>query len=227
MFTLRVVAAHWRFGLLGRLAQRARGGGAAAALLLACFTVISKAGEALAPRLLQRSPLLLLCLNANDALCALAGPRLRAPVYYAVVLLRRGLEDGAFFGVGRAYGEAALTSLERAAPGAARQFRAAVERLAKAPLLGLAALALWPAAPCHLAAGAARTPPLAFAAVTLASSALRAAALRALGSQATPRMHELLHELLQHPAIGVAVAVASTASLALALRPLLLPQRLA
>jgi hypothetical protein len=193
----------------------------AAALLVLLFTLISKAGEALAPRLAQSSPLLLLALNANDALCALAGPRLPAPLYYAVVLLRRGVEDGAFFAVGWRHGDAALTSLERAAPGAASAFRAAVARLASAPLLGLAALAVWPAAPCHLAAGAARTPPLAFVLVTVCSAAVRAAALRAVGAHASP----LLAELLAHPAVGVACAAGATLSLALTLRPLLAAAR--
>ncbi len=185
--------------------------------MLVLVTLISKAGEALAPHLLLRSPLLLLLLNANDALCALAGPRLRAPAFFAVVLARRGAEDGAFFAVGWAHGEAALRSLEAASPGAARAGRAAVERLAAAPRLGLAALALFPAAPCQLAAGAARTPPLAFAAVTLLSSAVRAAALRSLGSHASPA----LHGLVQHPAVAVGCAVAATLSLAAAMRPLL------
>jgi hypothetical protein len=133
------------------------------------------------------------------------------------VLLRRAAEDGAFFAVGWRHGEAALRSLEAAAPGAARQFRAAVQRLAAAPRLGLAALALFPAAPCQLAAGAARTPPLAFAAVTLLSSGVRAAALRSLGSHASPA----LHSVLQHPAVALLCAVAATLSFAAAMRPLL------
>ena len=185
------------------------------------FTLLSKAGEALAPRLAHNQPCLLLALCANDALCALAGPRLAAPLYYAVVLLRRGLEDGAFFAVGWCHGDAALTSLERAAPGAAAAFRAAVARLAAAPMLGLLALAAWPAAPCHLAAGAARTSPCAFALVTLCSSGVRAFALRAVGARASP----LLSELLAHPAAGVACVAGATLSLALTLRPLLAAQR--
>jgi membrane protein DedA with SNARE-associated domain len=181
------------------------------------FTLLGKLGEALAPRLLQHAPLLLLLLNANDLLCGLAGPRLSAHAYYAAVLVRRSVEDAAFYWLGRRHADAALATLERASPGAGAAFRAAVTRLERAPVLGLAVIAVFPAAPCHIAAGAAKTSPASFAAVTLLASAVRAAALRKLGAHASP----LLADALGHPALGAAAAAFATLSLALALRPLL------
>ena len=181
------------------------------------FTTLGKLGEGLAPRLLDRQPLLLLCLNANDVLCGLAGPRLPARTFFAVVLARRTLEDATWFALGRAHGDAALDALERAFPGAGASFRRTLQRLARSPGLELAAVAAWPSAPNCLAAGATRGSPLAFIAVTLVSGAVRAAALRAAGARFAPG----LATALQSPILAFAVAVAAAVSLTVALRKLL------
>jgi hypothetical protein len=191
---------------------------AAPLALTVLFVTLGKLGEGLAPRLLDRRPLLLLCLNANDVLCGLAGPRLPARVFFPVVLARRTVEDFSWFALGRAHGYAALELLQRAFPGAGASFRNTLERLARSPGFELAAVAAWPSAPSCLAAGATRgSSPLAFLAVTLVCGALRAAALRAAGAHVAPG----LSRALQSPAFAFVAAAAAAVSLALALRKLL------
>ena len=181
------------------------------------FLTLGKLGEGLAPRLLGKRPLLLLCLNANDVLCGLAGPRLPARLYYAAVLARRAAEDGTWFALGRVHGDAALDALERVAPGAVVAFRRTLQRFAQSPGLELVAVAAWPSAPSSLAAGVVRSSPLAFLAVTLICGALRAAALRAAGA----RVPQGFARALQSSALALAVAAAAAISLALTLHKLL------
>lgn len=191
---------------------------AAPLALTVLFVTLGKLGEGLAPRLLERSPLLLLLLNANDVLCGLAGPRLPARVFFPVVLARRTVEDFSCFALGRVHGDAALDVLQRAFPGAGASFRSTLQRLARSPGVALAAVAAWPSAPSCLAAGATRgSSPLAFLAVTLVCGAVRAAVLRSAGAHVGPGFARAL----QSPALAFAVAAAAAVSLALALRKLL------
>ena len=185
--------------------------------LVVLFLTLGKLGEGLAPRLLEQRPLLLLCLNANDVLCGLAGPRLPARLYYAVVLARRAAEDWTWFALGGAHGDAALDALARVAPGSGAAFRRTLQKLADSPGLELVAVAAWPSAPSCLAAGVARSSPLAFLAVTLACGTLRAAALRAAGA----RVPLSVAGALQSPALALAVSAAAAVSLAVALHKLL------
>ena len=182
------------------------------------FTTLGKLGEGLAPRLLDKRPLLLLCLNANDVLCGLAGPRVPARLYYAAVLARRASEDAVWYALGRAHGNAALDALERVAPGAGASFRRTLQKFARSPGLELAAVAAWPSAPSCLAAGVTRSSPTAFLAVTLVCGALRAAALRAVGARVPQGVAAALHG---SQGLALAVAAAAAVSLAVALRKLL------
>ena len=185
--------------------------------LVAVCTTLGKLGEGLAPHLLDRRPLLLLSLNANDVLCGLVGPRLPARSYFLVVLARRTVEDFTCFALGRVHGDAALDTLERVFPGAGAAFRRTLQRVARSPGLELALVAAWPSLPSCLAAGAARGSPLAFLAVTLVCGAARAAALRAAGAHVAPGFARLL----MSPLVATAVAAIATVSLAVTLRKLL------
>jgi len=150
------------------------------ALLLA-LQFLGPLAQLAVPALLPRYPLLLLLANANDALATLASPHLSSLGFYTAVLARRTAEDCLYFAAGRHYGQPALARL-----GLPQQ----------SPAMSWLALALFPAAPLHLLAGAARTPPLQFAVVALLGSLLRAAALR--------RASVWAGAYLQHPALLIA-----------------------
>ena len=92
------------------------------AVLLLLVTVASKCGDALAPSLVDTSPLLLIALSANDLHLALtaAGHEV-APVrlvpYLIVGIARRLLEDPLYYYLGWTYGTKAVDWLEvRTAP---------------------------------------------------------------------------------------------------------------
>ena len=104
-------------------------------VLLLLVNVASKFGDALAPSLVDTSPLLLIALNANDLHLALTAAGHQAnPVgwvpYFIVGVARRLLEDPLYYYLGWMYGTKAVdwlevrdrVSMRNFAPGAATSF---------------------------------------------------------------------------------------------------------
>lgn len=94
-------------------------GGSAPADFRACVALLllvnlaSKCGDALAPRLVDSAPTLLLALNANDLHLALtAGTGLGLMPYCVVGGLRRLLEDPLYYHLGWKYGTKVVDRLE-------------------------------------------------------------------------------------------------------------------
>jgi hypothetical protein len=84
--------------------------------LLVLVNLASKCGDALAPQLLDTSPLLLVALNANDLHLALtAGAGVPWHWWCAVGVARRLVEDPLFFYLGWRYGTKAFDWIEAGA----------------------------------------------------------------------------------------------------------------
>ena len=75
--------------------------------------VISNVGDALAPKLVEDNPLLLVAMNARNRNLILVTNQLDALSYYVVASLRLLLSDPLFFLIGYWYGDTALTWMEQ------------------------------------------------------------------------------------------------------------------
>ena len=75
--------------------------------------VISNVGDALAPKLVEDNPLLLIAMNARNRNLILTTNQLDAVSYYAVATVRLLLSDPLFFLIGYWYGDTAITWMEQ------------------------------------------------------------------------------------------------------------------
>lgn len=169
-----------------------------------------KAGDALAPALVHARPRVLLVLNANDLICVLTARAVPLASWFPLALARRLAEDPVFFYVGwryRAAGERWLRA--RGFPG--------VSRLGRRSLA--AACVLEPNAVVCALAGAARTPPLLFAALNVGGTVARLALLRWLAARGGARLDAALAVAHTYARGLLAAAAAAT------LLPLLLARR--
>ena len=83
-------------------------------LLVAALSLVGKLGEAAAPALLVvQQPLLLLVLNASDALCLITAAACKQPAarlaWWVVAWMRRMFEDGLHYTLGHLHGNAAAS----------------------------------------------------------------------------------------------------------------------
>ena len=146
---------------------------AASLVAAACVSLVGKLGDAFAPLLLAANrPVALLILNSNDAHSALTAADLHPAVWLAVIVLRRGLEDGFYFSLGRVNGVAASSAL-------GLDIHAAGERWKR---LSFAVLLLLPSAPVCILLGAGGTAAWLFALVDLLSIVGRAACINSLSN---------------------------------------------
>ena len=74
--------------------------------------VISNVGDALAPKLVEDNPLLLVAMNSRNRNLILVTNQLDAVSYYVVATVRLLLSDPLFFLIGYWYGDTALTWME-------------------------------------------------------------------------------------------------------------------
>jgi membrane protein DedA with SNARE-associated domain len=79
---------------------------------IVALIVISNIGDALAPKLVESNPLLLIAMNARNRNLILVTNQLDAFSYYAVATARLLLSDPLFFLIGYWYGDTALTWME-------------------------------------------------------------------------------------------------------------------
>ena len=75
--------------------------------------VISNVGDALAPKLVESNPLLLIAMNARNRNLILVTNQLDAVSYYSVATARLLLSDPLFFLIGYWYGDTALAWMEQ------------------------------------------------------------------------------------------------------------------
>jgi membrane protein DedA with SNARE-associated domain len=77
------------------------------------FIILSNVGDAMAPSLVDRHPLLLLAMNARNRNVLLVTNQLDAVSYYLVGTIRLVISDPLFFLLGHWYGDAAIVWMER------------------------------------------------------------------------------------------------------------------
>jgi membrane protein DedA with SNARE-associated domain len=77
------------------------------------LVVVSYVGDALAPKLVDSNPLLLIAMNARNRNLILVTNQLDALSYYLVATVRLLLSDPLFFLIGYWYGDTALTWMEQ------------------------------------------------------------------------------------------------------------------
>ncbi len=80
---------------------------------IVALIVISNVGDALAPKLVESNPLLLIAMNARNRNLILVTNQLDAVSYYGVATARLLLSDPLFFLIGYWYGDIALTWMEQ------------------------------------------------------------------------------------------------------------------
>jgi len=142
------------------------------------LVIASNIGDALAPSLVTRHPLLLIALNARNRNLVLVTNQLDPVPYYVVGTLRLLLSDPLFYVLGFLYGDAAVTWMERKAPTYGRVMRTAERFFATAayPLVFIA-----PNNYICLFAGAAGMPVLAFVILNVTGTVARLYLIRVVG----------------------------------------------
>jgi membrane protein DedA with SNARE-associated domain len=142
------------------------------------LVIASNVGDALAPTLVDRHPLLLIMLNARNRNLVLVTNSVDAVPYYVVGTLRLLISDPLFYLLGWFYGDAAVRWMERKAPTYGRFMRAAEKYFALAayPLIFIA-----PNNYICLFAGAAGMPLVAFFVVNISGTITRLYLLRVVG----------------------------------------------
>jgi membrane protein DedA with SNARE-associated domain len=83
------------------------------AVPMAALTVLAWVGDALAPTLLDRAPLLLLCCNARLRNLVLVSPAVDFAPFVAVAVARLVISDPLFYWFGRRYGDVSIRWMER------------------------------------------------------------------------------------------------------------------
>lgn len=142
--------------------------------------VASNLGDALAPRLVDSHPLVLLSMNARNRNLILVTNQLDAVSYYAVGTLRLLVADPLFFLVGYWYGEAALRWMERRTKSFGAMLRQWEHWFGKA---GYALVFVAPNSYICLFAGAAGMSVPGFFVVNLLGTLVRLYLIRRLGEQ--------------------------------------------
>lgn len=143
------------------------------AMIIAGYTA-----DALWPDLVNGNPLLLIALSAKNRYLVLVVNHLSAWSYYLVGTIRLLLPDPFFFALGWFYGEAALRWMEQRTPTTGRYVRAIEKWFGRwgAPLV-----VLFPNNYVCLVAGAAKMPPIRFAALNIVGTIGRLLMLQVIG----------------------------------------------
>ncbi len=142
------------------------------------LVIAAQVGDALAPSLVDRHPLLLIILNARNRNLALTTVNLDAVSYYVVGTIRLMISDPLFYLLGWFYGETAIRWMERRTPTYGRLMRRFESAFRKAayPLIFIA-----PNNPICLLAGASGMRPITFFALNLSGTLARLYAIRWIG----------------------------------------------
>lgn len=143
------------------------------------LTAMGMLGDAFAPSLLERAPLLLLVCNPRLRNLVLVSPTVDVVPFAAIAIGRLVVSDPLFFHFGRRYGDVAVRWMEhRLGPSAGMVLWA--ERLFRKAAYPV--LALMPNNMICLLAGAASISWVAFLALNLGGTIVRVAAIRMLGA---------------------------------------------
>ncbi len=172
-----------------------RGRVAVFAAPMALLTVMGWVGDALAPTLLATAPLVLIALNPRMRNLALVSPSVSAVPFFTVAMLRQVAGDPLFFWFGRRYGDSAVRWMER------RMGPAAKPVLLLERLFARAAHPVTAIAPNNLVCilgGATGMGWAAFLALNLGGTAVRIAAIRAVGDALAEPIFDLTDWIGDH-----------------------------
>jgi membrane protein DedA with SNARE-associated domain len=145
---------------------------------LVVLTIIANVGDALAPSLVDRHPLLLIAMNARNRNLALTTNLLDPIPYYSVGFFRLLLSDPLFYLLGYFYGDAAVRWVERNTRTLGGQLRWVEGKFAR---WGVPLVFAFPNNWICLFAGAARMRPAVFLAANISGTILRLWIIRVLG----------------------------------------------
>lgn len=149
------------------------------AIPMGILTVMGMLGDALAPTLLQRAPLLLLVCNPRLRNLVLVSPTVDVVPFAAIAIGRLVVSDPLFFHFGRRYGDVAVRWMERRLGPSAGMVLWGERLFRKA---AYPVLAVMPNNMICLLAGATSISWAAFLALNLGGTIVRVAAIRWLGS---------------------------------------------
>lgn len=181
------------------------------ALLSGALVVVFGAaalGNALAPALVERNPMLLLALNATTRHLLLTSTSVAVVPWVLIGLARRLLEDPFLYFMGRWHGDDALAWIDRRAGGGRwldlvrRRFR----------LLGYPLVALAPGGVVCLLAGASGMGPVTFLVLNVVGTLATLAALRAFGEEAAAPIEAVVGFAGEHAIPLTALSVTLTAA---------------
>jgi membrane protein DedA with SNARE-associated domain len=173
---------------------------------LVALVIASWVGDALAPSLVDRHPLVLIMLNARNRNLALVTNQLDAVPYYTVGTLRLLVSDPLFYLLGYFYGDAAVRWMERRSPTYGRFLRTAERSF------GTFAYPLVFVAPNNficLFAGAAGMSPLAFVVLNLSGTLVRLYLIRRVGEAFEGPIDSILEFIREYrlPLLAVTVGL--------------------
>lgn len=174
--------------------------------VLVALVIANYAGGILLPSLVNKHPLALIALNANNRTLALASGNLDAWSFYLVGFIRLTLPDPLFFLLGRWYGDAAILWMERKAPSYGQLLRGLERGFDRARLL---VVGFAPNNPICLFAGAAGMSVAAFALANVVGTVIRLVLIRAFSSAFEDLLGPVRHFIGQYrwPLTALSIAL--------------------
>jgi membrane protein DedA with SNARE-associated domain len=170
------------------------------------LVIASNVGDALAPSLVDRHPLLLIALNARNRNLVLVTNQVDALPYYVIGSIRLIISDPLFYLLGYLYGDAAIRWMERKAPTYGNLARRAERFFAVAayPLVFIA-----PNNYICLFAGAAGMPIAAFAILNVSGTLVRLWLIRIVGDIFDSPIQTILDFIKDYrvPLLAITVAI--------------------
>ena len=170
------------------------------------LVIASNVGDALAPSLVDRHPLLLIALNARNRNLVLVTNQVDALPYYVIGSIRLIISDPLFYLLGYLYGDAAIRWMERKAPtyGHLAQRAERFFAVAAYPLVFIA-----PNNYICLFAGAAGMPIAAFAILNVSGTLVRLWLIRIVGDIFDSPIQTILDFIKDYrvPLLAITVAI--------------------
>lgn len=159
---------------------------------LVLLTIAANVGDALAPTLVDRHPLLLIALNARNRNLALTTNLLDPTSYYVVGFVRLIISDPLFYLLGYLYGDAAVRWVERNTRTLGETLRWVEQRFSR---FGVPLVFAIPNNWICLFAGAAGMRPAVFITANVAGTILRLYLIRVLGNVFSGPIDWLLEQI--------------------------------
>lgn len=175
---------------------------------LVVLVILANIGDALAPTLVDKHPLLLIALNARNRNLALVTNQLGALEFYLVGFLRLIVSDPLFYVLGWFYGDSAVRWVERNTNTLGGSLRWAEKHFKN---FGVPLVFAMPNNWICLFAGAAKMRPWVFATANIAGTVARLYAIRVLGNVFSGPLDWLLVQIAKYRLPLLALSIAAVA----------------